>query len=61
MKILVTTKTALSTNSHERETEVFKWFSLCQNVLTVVTSSQSIYILPTIAGLQLQEVSANSL
>jgi hypothetical protein len=48
MKILVTINTALSTNSHERGTKVFKWFSLCQNVLTAVASSHSIYLLPTI-------------
>jgi hypothetical protein len=60
MKILFTTKTALRTNLHERGTEVFKWFSLCQNVLNLVASSQSIYTVPNIPWLQLQEVSANS-
>jgi hypothetical protein len=42
MKILVITKTALGTNLRERGNEVFKSFSLGQNVLTVAALSQSI-------------------
>jgi hypothetical protein len=36
MKINVAIKTALSTYSHERGTQVFQLFSLCKNVLTAV-------------------------